>query len=515
MLYLPFLLTLLVLVPNIKAQSLSDISWVNSAGGNFSDAGFSVSTDTLGNVYTTGSFTPPANFGIETFVDLGLYISKIDSNGTWLWSKNFGPGTATGVINDADGNVYISGSYDDVITFGALMLNSSTGLGTIYVTKLNSDGEFFWATAPTGNCTAVSNDLYYNGIDLIIGGNFRETCTFGSDTLTTNLSGNATAPLVAKIDTDGNWLNAYMLVPETNASSGTINSVYTSADDVYVTGSFAGNMTVGSDFLVASGMSDIFIAKLDSFGVWDWGRRSGSVNNSNDGLGITLDVDENVYITGWCRSLCVFGPFVLNCTGNPDLFVAGLDSTGTWLWAVLPNKIGDNFNVGIGYDIVTNDTSLFVVTNIKGEYMFGDKVFNTTENQNAIASLDLDGNWSDIVVFSSNISSLAVNPGLAINGSSLYATGDFIGTTQFSNFTLDSIASSGDVYVLKIGINGSPVETEPPSKIVLIVVIIIVSVVLLLLLVIILVKTKCCKKCKENKNEARTWNIDMEDQQNP
>lgn len=509
--YLPFLLTLLILAPNIKAQSLSDVLWVNGAGGNATDVGFSVSTDTLGNVYTTGSFTSPADFGAETLVGLGLYISKIDSDGNWLWTKDFGPGTVTGVINDADGNVYISGSYDDVITFGALMLNSSTGLGDIYVTKLNSDGVFFWATAPIGNCTATSNDLSFDDTNLVVGGSFRDTCTFGSDTLTTNLSGIATAPLVAKIDTDGNWLNANMLIPEISASSGIINSVYTSTGDIYVTGSFAGNMTVNSDFLVSSGTSDIFVAKLDSFGAWNWGRRAGSIN-SNDGLGITLDVDENVYITGSYRSVCDFGSFVVNGTaGGPNLFVAGLDSTGIWLWAVLPNIIGGNFNVGIGYDIVANDTSLFVIANIQGEYMFGDKVFNTTENQNVIASLDLDGNWTDIVVFSSNISSIAVNPGLAINGSSLYATGDFIGTTQFSNFTLDSIASSQDVYILKIEINGS--QPEPPSKIVLIVVIIIVSVVLLFLLLIILVKTKCCKKCKENKDEARTWNIEMDDQQ--
>ncbi len=70
--------------------------WAKSMGGNSYDRSFSITADVSGNVYTTGSFLGTVDFnpgpGIfnltSTGID-GIFISKLDASGNFVWAKQF------------------------------------------------------------------------------------------------------------------------------------------------------------------------------------------------------------------------------------------------------------------------------------------------------------------------------------------------------------------------------------------------------------------------------------------
>ena len=498
-LYIFSLFSVLFFVAN--AQTLADVVWVNSAGGNATDLASSISVDSLGNTYSVGRFTPPANFGPNILTTLGLYVTKIDSDGNWVWSTSFGPfpnGIVEDVTNDLDGNVYITGRYVGFITFGSFGLNTSDGLGEIYVAKLDTDGNWLWATAPTGNCTGSSKTIKFDGTNLVIGGGFQETCTFGADTI--SVPSGYQLPLVAKLDTNGNFISANTATSIIGGAN--VLDLYINGPDVYVTGEFVGNISFSSINLSSSGFPNMFVAKLDGGGMWVWANSTKSIANNGGfgtfGIGITGIGNENVFVTGYCTGVVQFGPFVLNgYLTKLQLYVGALDVDGDWIWATLTDFKNENTTSpeSLGFDIVTNGTDLFVSGLINGDYIFGNKNISLPYRTQIISSLDLNGNWTDIVVFNSSVVNL-FNSKLAIYPGALYSTSSYTGTIQFSNFTLTS--DSTEIYILKINLNSTapPVPPKPPSKLLLII-LLVLFVIVLLFVILVLIKIKCHKKCDE------------------
>ena len=80
-----------------KYDSLGNLIWVNSMGGNLYDDAEDVLVDTVGNIYLAGSFQTTVDFDPEGGVDLrvsnGLsdaYLACYSSNGIFNWVRTFG-----------------------------------------------------------------------------------------------------------------------------------------------------------------------------------------------------------------------------------------------------------------------------------------------------------------------------------------------------------------------------------------------------------------------------------------
>jgi len=107
----------------------------------------------------------------------------------------------------------------------------------------------------------------------------------------------------------------------------------------YVIGRFGYTATFGSHILTASGGEfdeDIFIAKLDPSGNWLWVVQAGGIGDEWARC-IALDGENNVYIGGYFEGTAAFGSQTLTAGGgefDEDIFVAKLDASGNWLWAV-------------------------------------------------------------------------------------------------------------------------------------------------------------------------------------
>ena len=110
-----------------------------------------------GSVYSTGYFIGTADFnpGSGTFYltasSSDMYISKLDSAGNFVWASGMGGTGFTsglGIIASTDGYIYTTGYFYDTTDFdpGTGTFNlTSTGNSDIFISKLNSAGNFVWA----------------------------------------------------------------------------------------------------------------------------------------------------------------------------------------------------------------------------------------------------------------------------------------------------------------------------------------------------------------------------------
>ena len=106
-----------------------------------------------------------------------------------------------------------------------------------------------------------------------------------------------------------------------------------------IVGAFSGTATFGSITLSSGGGGSMFVARLDSKGKYLWVVPHGATNyyslSGNHPHAVAVDSKGNATITGWFRDQAVFGSTTLTAAGKlADLFVARLDSKGTFLWAV-------------------------------------------------------------------------------------------------------------------------------------------------------------------------------------
>ncbi len=120
--------------------------WLRQWGTFNKDHGYSLATDTVGNIYlsgyTTGPLYAPPNGGREVFV------AKFDPDGNELWGREFGstPGVGTnehdqgwGIAVGADGNVHVAGAVE-----GPLDGNEHLGWLDLFLAKYDPMGARLW-----------------------------------------------------------------------------------------------------------------------------------------------------------------------------------------------------------------------------------------------------------------------------------------------------------------------------------------------------------------------------------
>jgi hypothetical protein len=303
--------------------------WAKSCGGTSSEWGNDISVDTSGNVYIIGSFFGTASFGSTSLNSLGsedVFVAKLDTNGVWQWAKN-GGGTQTdrgyGVSVDTSGNVYITGDFWGTASFGSTTL-TSLGNSDIFVAKLSTIGVWQWAKS-----AGSGGNMGETGTDIAVdsSGNAYVTGYF-MDTATfgtTSLTSQGSQDVfIAKLDTDGVWQWAKN-GGGTSSDGGSDITVDTSGN-IYVTGSFSATAIFGSTSLTSQGEYDVFIAKLTSNAIWHWATSAGGTR-WDSGIGIAVDTTGNIYVTGEFMETAMFGSISLTSQGSWDVFIAKLPST--------------------------------------------------------------------------------------------------------------------------------------------------------------------------------------------
>jgi hypothetical protein len=140
---------------NRGAENKSFWELARKAGGNRGDNLSDIVFDEAGYAYLTGYFTGSATFGNVSLTgsadQRNVFVAKYDKNGNVVWAKKAsGTDHASGfsILNDAAGDIYISGSFGGKIEFenGIASLQCMEGLTDVFIAKYTGSGQFKWAS---------------------------------------------------------------------------------------------------------------------------------------------------------------------------------------------------------------------------------------------------------------------------------------------------------------------------------------------------------------------------------
>jgi hypothetical protein len=461
----------LFLSQKINAQE-HQFSWVKSIGSTSSEGGRNILTDASGNVYTSGTFSGTVDFDPGTAVvnltsigTTNMFVAKYDASGNLMWAKAIKSGSK--ICLDASGNLYVSCDlYEptlDVDPGTGVSILTRMGTSDGYILKLDPSGNFVWAKQFGGDKDTKVNGICVDGLgNICITGDFSGTTDFdpgiGTATLTSLISG--TSIFVAKLNSSGNYVWAkYLEGSSSSFSSG-----------VYITTDLSGNIfstgyiheTVDMDpgagvvSLTSSGMSDIYLLKLDPLGNFSFAKRIGGTE-PDWAYSLATDKVGNVYATGTVDGNADFDPdgagYILSTggtLGGPDVYLAKFNNSGKLLWAYIYGGGGAESSGGVAIDPEDN---VYVAGAFVGVVDF-DKSTTATAYLNSgtningfILKVDNSGSYKWVQQFatSGTLATSAVG-NLAIDASfNLYSTGSYSGTVDFdaSTTATKNIMSAG------------------------------------------------------------------------
>lgn len=173
-----------------------DFGWAKDFGGTGADFASANATDNSGNVYVVGSFENTVDFnpggGVANISAIGGdngFLLKLNSSGNYLWASPIGgPGTAL-CFNIAirDEYVYVIGSYTSTVDFDpGSGVDNKTAVGTdVFLSKYDTAGNYQWTKTIDAFGLGYSQDLIIDQEhNIFIAGVFEDSTDFDPDSTT-------------------------------------------------------------------------------------------------------------------------------------------------------------------------------------------------------------------------------------------------------------------------------------------------------------------------------------------
>ncbi|NLO18798.1 MAG: hypothetical protein GX121_02795 [Ignavibacteria bacterium] len=197
-----------------KYDSDGVCQWAEKIAGTYADRVHWVSLDANGNIYVAGQFfSYSLSFNNDiTLLNSGsgdAFIAKYDSDGVCQWAEKIagsGEDQALSINIDANGNVYVVGSYkSSILTFSSAITLPNSGNSDVFIAKYNSNGVCQWAEKIAGERSDFSESISVdaNGNSFISGFFMSNTLEFNNGIMLTNSGTNSYEGFLAKYNSDG------------------------------------------------------------------------------------------------------------------------------------------------------------------------------------------------------------------------------------------------------------------------------------------------------------------------
>ncbi len=220
--------------------------------------------------------------------------------------------------------------------------------------------------------------------------------------------------------------------------------------NVYVVGSYVGAIEYSPGLYTEEyGTSDIYVAKLDRDGNWQWVFTAGGVN-ADEGSDICIGSDGSIYVTGSCNGNVTFGSQTITSTGN-NLFILKLESSGEVCW-VEPIACGATHSFrNICVDIEDN---LYIAGAFTSTIDLGSTYSaNGSSCDLYIAKYTNERSWDWVITAgSNNQNDLLLDMEIDKSGF-LYATGSYRGNFSLEGHYLSHVSET-DVFAVKLSSGG-------------------------------------------------------------
>ncbi|MFK8039258.1 MAG: T9SS type A sorting domain-containing protein [Crocinitomicaceae bacterium] len=234
----------------LKLDTLGQFIWAKSIGGEQSDNANAVDVDSIGNIYTTGSYremvdfnpSPTSTYNLNSALfSEDIFVLKLDSLGDFVWANSFGSYSSgdegNSISVDPFGDLLIAGEFNNTVDFdpsGSTANLTATSTLDNFVLKLTANGSFGWVKR-------------YNYVRSVV----------------SDLSGNAhyLGSAIGKVDVNGNalWTEGIGVYGNSIAVS--------QSNEIYATGFFLDTVDIDPSTsvleLYSNGNRDIFVAKFN------------------------------------------------------------------------------------------------------------------------------------------------------------------------------------------------------------------------------------------------------------
>ena len=406
---------IILCMPLVLSAQNGHWEWANTALGILATEAKKVAVDNDGNVYVTGSFDNAIRFDGADYHSKGgsdIFLVKYDSKGKIIWAETIGgiaDDAGTGIAVDAQGNILLTGDYSDSVQFGSMTLSSFGDLD-VFTVKYNSSGTVLWARSGGSIYRERAADIRTdkNG-NIYIAGEFGE----GSPS--------------PKPDTTFAYFN--------------------------------------NDTILGMKGSEIYLVKYNAQGDVLWSKGLGGSGNTGTVGGIFVDDNSNVIIGGSFGYYLDLDHIILlsNAKGFVlgDMFIAKYDSNGNAIWAKSVSGENNGGHAGgaiwRGYVVADNAGDVYIT----GSYLDCDMLFpGTTLSSTGSSNVYFakysgtgDFQWARKVFYGFSYSN-----GIATDGKdNILITGTLTTTGRLGK---DSLVSAGgdDVFIAKYDKQGNDIS---------------------------------------------------------
>ncbi len=341
----------------VKRLADGSVAWVLQIQESTNAIGVgAIAVDGSDNVYIRGSISAvTATFGSVSVTGAAnsAYLAKINASGVVQWVRLMSSTThleAQGLaVHPTNGEIYVSGRHRG-LTAGTVTVATTASIDA-YVVKYDASGSAVWGKSWGGGGTDMAMRVHVqDSSNIIVSGTIQSTSVAGATSVAFD-SLPALVPtgtsrsegVIAKMNaSDGSFVWANMT---TGTGDDEVLGIRTdSAGNVYATGWFSSpTLTVGSTTLTNAGTNDVWVAKLNSSGQFQWAR-SGGGSDVDAAFTLVIDSADNIYIAGYFGAYGsttkngVFGTTTLVSAGASlglgDGFIASWSSSGTFRWAL-------------------------------------------------------------------------------------------------------------------------------------------------------------------------------------
>ncbi|TXI88284.1 MAG: T9SS type A sorting domain-containing protein [Crocinitomicaceae bacterium] len=443
-------------VTSFKSQvNCIDYSWLNNRGSDYqfgSSKKNGIATSSNGTSYIIGDFENYIDLGVEILFSSGhsSFIAKLNSDGYYVWAKQIVSPNYCHVESisiNSTSEIYITGSYSGVASFDNITLSSSQNITNSFIAKLDSSGNFIWASSIVSNnsssisiCSDISIDANGNSY---IAGSFTGSVNFGSTPNVTSTQGGYSL-FLAKIDNLGNFTWRKNLGGTGNEFETVVNGIAVDQNgNSYITGGYKGTLSLGANTISSNTLQNLYIIKHNSQGDYVWHKTlTSSSPNTHTGIGIGLDGEGNCYFSGRSSSdfITIDNTTIQKSNSSFYSFIGKTNTNGNLIWL---KKASNCYVENI---VVDSDNNCSVIGRHASYVQVSfDAIMYYSNGGRSMAKIDGSGNFVWASEISSSLNS-AYKVGLSCdNYGNLFFIMDFNGFQSFGSQSLSGDFNSNFV----------------------------------------------------------------------
>jgi len=337
-------------------------------GSSDTDFGNAVAVDTQGGTYVTG-YTSSTNFvrtiEVPPGTTNGFYVVKYANDGSLIYATMIHGGQGRAIAVDESGCAYVTGVTQATnlpVTTGAFQPERSSVSFDAFAVKLDADGQLAYCTYLGG-----AGSDYGNAIAVDTQGHAYVT----GWTASTNFPVTVGAYQTERLSYSDNFITKF-----TADGTGVVYSTYADKGEpfgiaidavgaAYITGRATNSSIPDIDAIqpvYGGGIYDAYIIKMNPAGSDVSYATYFGGSERDEGQGIQVDADGNMYIVGWTDSSNLQITNAYRSTGRgTEAYFAKLDSAGTNF--IFSSYLGGR-NTDEGYGIGVDATGRIYVAGI-------------------------------------------------------------------------------------------------------------------------------------------------------